>query len=71
MKQLLGAVFSAWSMPRIFKRTIYHYSRVMAGSNTSTLRIVGGDKKENLESETVKYGVESHVTRADEGQQQL
>jgi hypothetical protein len=36
-----------------------------AGSNTSTvaLRVVGGDEKGNLESETVKYGHESHGTR--------
>jgi hypothetical protein len=37
-------------------------SRVEAGSNTSTvaLRVVGGDEKGSLESETVKYGCESH-----------
>jgi hypothetical protein len=42
---------------------------VEAGSNTSTLalRIVGGDKKGSLESETVKYGSESHGTRTREG----
>jgi hypothetical protein len=35
------------------------------GSNTSTvvLRVVGGDEKGSLDSETVKYGYESHVTR--------
>jgi hypothetical protein len=39
-------------------------SRVEAGSNTSTvtLRVVGGDEKGSLESETVKYGYESHGT---------
>jgi hypothetical protein len=33
-------------------------TRVEAGSNTSTvtLRVVGGDEKGSLESETVKYG---------------
>jgi hypothetical protein len=38
---------------------------VEAGSNTSTvaLRVVGGDGKGSLESETVKYGHESHETR--------
>jgi hypothetical protein len=38
--------------------------RVEAGSNTSTvtLRVVGGDEKGNLESETVKYGHESYGT---------
>jgi hypothetical protein len=41
------------------------YFLVEAGSNTSTvtLRVVGGDEKESLESETVKYGHESHGTR--------
>jgi hypothetical protein len=40
-------------------------SRVEAGSNTSTvaLRVVGGDEKGSLESETVKYDHESHGTR--------
>jgi hypothetical protein len=40
-------------------------SRVEAGSNTSivTLRVVGGDKKGSHESETVKYGRESHGTQ--------
>jgi hypothetical protein len=35
---------------------------VEAGSNTSTaaLRVLGGDEKGSLESETVKYGHESH-----------
>jgi hypothetical protein len=39
-------------------------SRVEAGLNTSTvtLRLVGGDEKGSLESETVKYGRESHGT---------
>jgi hypothetical protein len=43
-------------------------SRVGAGSNTSTvaLRVVGGDKKGSLESETVNYGRESHGTRTRE-----
>jgi hypothetical protein len=36
-----------------------------AGSNTSTvtLRVVGGDEKRSLKSETVKYGRESQGTR--------
>jgi hypothetical protein len=40
-------------------------SLVQAGSNTSTvtLRVVGGDEKLSLESESVKYGHESHGTR--------
>jgi hypothetical protein len=38
--------------------------RVEAGSNTSTvtLRVIGGDEKGSLESETVKYGHESYGT---------
>jgi hypothetical protein len=41
------------------------HSRVEAGSNTSTvtLRVVGGDEKVSLESETVKYGHKSQGTR--------
>jgi hypothetical protein len=41
---------------------------VEAGSNTSTvaLRVVGGDKKGSLESETVKYCHEFHGTRTRE-----
>jgi hypothetical protein len=38
---------------------------VEAGSNTSTvtLRVVGGDEKGSLKSETVKYGRKSQGTR--------
>jgi hypothetical protein len=41
---------------------------VEAGSNISTvtLRVVGGDEKESLKSETVKYGRESQGTRTRE-----
>jgi hypothetical protein len=41
------------------------FSCVEAGSNTSTvaLRVAEGDKKGSLESETVKYGRESHGTQ--------
>jgi hypothetical protein len=67
MKQLFIAVL-----------TVLTITRVEAGSNTSTvtLRVVGGDEKGSLESETVKYGHESYGTRtqndsADEVQQQL
>jgi hypothetical protein len=43
-------------------------SRVEAGSNTSTvaLRVVGGDEKGSVESETIKFGHESHGTRTRE-----
>jgi hypothetical protein len=49
-------------------QTQFSYPHVEAGSNTSTvaLRVVGGDEKESLESETVKYGHESHGTRTRE-----
>jgi hypothetical protein len=43
-------------------------TRVEAGSNTSTvtLRVVGGDEKGSLKSETVKYGHGSKMTRTRE-----
>jgi hypothetical protein len=46
-----------WSVPNV--------TRVKAVSNTSTvtLRVVGGDEKGSLKSETVKYGRESLGTR--------
>jgi hypothetical protein len=47
---------------------VQYLSRVEAGTNTSTvtLRVVGGDEKGSLESETVKYGHERHETRTRE-----
>jgi hypothetical protein len=41
------------------------HSRMEAGLNTSTvtLRVVGDVEKGSLESESVKYGHESHGTR--------
>jgi hypothetical protein len=43
-------------------------TRVEAGSNTSTmtLRVVGGNEKRSLKSETVKYGRESQGTQTRE-----
>jgi hypothetical protein len=43
-------------------------TRVKAGSNTSTvtLRVVGGDEKGSLKSETVNYGHESQGTQTQE-----
>jgi hypothetical protein len=57
--------FVRWSVPRLYNASPLVASRVEAGSNTSTvtMRVVGGDEKESLESETVKYGHESHGTR--------
>jgi hypothetical protein len=48
--------------------TQWKHTRVKAGSNTSTvtLRVVGGDEKGSLKSETVKYGRESQGTRSRE-----
>jgi hypothetical protein len=43
-------------------------SRVEAGSNTYTvtLPVVGGEERESLKSETVKYGGEAQGTRTQE-----
>jgi hypothetical protein len=65
------AVFSTWSVPIFYKqgaRSVPVRTRVKAGSNTSTviLRVVGGDEKGSLKSETVKYGCESQGTRTRE-----
>jgi hypothetical protein len=51
-----------------FIKGIEIQTRVEAGSNTSTvtLRVVGGDEKGSLKSETVKYGLKSHGTRTRE-----
>jgi hypothetical protein len=65
---LLETVFCMGFVPRYYKDDNWSKndaSRVEAGSNISTvtLRVVGGDEKGSLESETVKYGHESHETR--------
>jgi hypothetical protein len=58
-EQLLEAVFSVRSVPKIYKvyqlPSVSRDVRVEAGLNTSTvtLRVVGGDEKGSLESETV------------------
>jgi hypothetical protein len=46
--------------------TILLFTRVEAGSNTSTLRVIGGDEKGSFKSETVKYGREFQGTRTRE-----
>jgi hypothetical protein len=50
---------------REFAVSLFSITRVEAGSNTSTvtLRLVGGDEKGSLESETVNYGHESRGSR--------
>jgi hypothetical protein len=65
-------MFSTWPEPRVLLRndavnTPLH-PRVEAGSNTSTvtLRVVRGDEKGSLKSETVKYGRESQGTQTRE-----
>jgi hypothetical protein len=64
---MMEAVFSIRSEPGLYnedsKLRSWH-TRVEAGSNTSTvsLRVVGGDEKGSLESETVKYGHEFYGT---------
>jgi hypothetical protein len=46
-------------------RSVEMWLLINTWSNTSTivLRVVGGDKKESIKSETVKYGREYHGTR--------
>jgi hypothetical protein len=39
---------------------------IRTNTSTATLRVVGGDEKENLKSETVQYGRDSHGIRARE-----
>jgi hypothetical protein len=74
MEDLLEGSFSMHSVSDQSK-VGYHFfpeldlsTRVEAGSNTSTvtLRVVGGDEKGSLKSETVKYGRESQGTRTRE-----
>jgi hypothetical protein len=70
-------VFSVGYVPRNYKRAQSEElkeTRVEAGSNTSTvtLRVVGGDDKGGLESETVKYvGLGPENDCAGVNQQQL
>jgi hypothetical protein len=71
MEELLAAVFGMWSVLRLYNGTSHSVAimtRVEAGSNTSTvtLRIIGGDEKGSLKSETVKYGLKSQGTRTRE-----
>jgi hypothetical protein len=67
-----GANFSVGSVQRGYLEDHRRYravsTRVEAGSNTSTvtLRVVGGDEKGSLKSETVKYGRESQGARTRE-----
>jgi hypothetical protein len=53
---------------RVQLRAVTSHPLVEAGSNTSTvtLRVVGGDEKESLKCETVKYGLKFQGTRTRE-----
>jgi hypothetical protein len=53
--------------PRYKYNSTQEKTRVVAGSNTSTvtLRVVGGDEKGSLKSETVKYGRKSLGTTSE------
>jgi hypothetical protein len=56
-----------YSTHKVFKshvKSSLENPRVEAASNTSTvtMRVVGGDEKGSLESETIKYGHESYGT---------
>jgi hypothetical protein len=52
---------------------LYNHECVEASSNTSTvtLRVVGGDEKGSLKSETVKYGLGPRKDYAGEDQQHI
>jgi hypothetical protein len=63
--------FSVQSAQRLYNATLVGHqtlTRVGSGSNTSTvtLRVVGGDEKGSLKSETKKYGHGSEMTRTRE-----
>jgi hypothetical protein len=74
IEELLGMVLSVGFAPVLYNKdprpaewnVTTDYGLLWRwGSNTSTiaLRVVGGDEKGSLESETVKYGLKSHGTR--------
>jgi hypothetical protein len=72
IEELLGEVFSVRPVPRLYNekqlRLRERVTRVEAGSITSTvtLRVVGGEEKGSLKSETAKYGRESQGTQTRE-----
>jgi hypothetical protein len=69
IEKLLEEVFSLGSVQRLYQEGLHSrpctpvWRRVRI---TVTLRAVGGDEKESLKSETVKYGHESQGTRTRE-----
>jgi hypothetical protein len=66
MFDMVTSIRAAWKEREFIRK--FDRSRVDVGSNTSTvaLRVVEGDEKGSLESETVKYGHESQGTRTRE-----
>jgi sulfate adenylyltransferase subunit 1 (EFTu-like GTPase family) len=59
-EEQLEMVFSMWPVQRVYNENQSRrgeQTRVEAGLNTSTvtLRVVGGDEKGSLKTETVKY----------------
>jgi hypothetical protein len=65
---MVSSIASALAVVKGSAFTDFENSRVEAALNTSTLnlRVVGGDEKGSLKSETVKYGNESRGTRTQE-----
>jgi hypothetical protein len=63
--EMVGYIQFASKLQKEISVQFKRVSRVEAGSNTSTvaLRVVEGDEKGSLESDTVKYGHERHGTR--------
>jgi hypothetical protein len=63
---LLETVFSIQSVSKLTFVTSGSCVEAWPNTSTVTLRVVGGDEKESLKSETVEYGRESHGTRTRE-----
>jgi hypothetical protein len=57
-------VFFVWFVPRYYERD--NCGEVGSNTSTMTLRVVGGDEKGRLKSETVTYDRESQGTRTRE-----
>jgi hypothetical protein len=51
-----------WSVPKVHNRQVKS-GEAVSNTSTVTLRVVGGDEKGSLKSETVRYGRESQGTR--------
>jgi hypothetical protein len=62
-QQTLSMVTGDYISGRAEKKAFITRMEVGSNISTVTLRVVGGDEKESLESETVKYGRESYGTR--------